>query len=165
MLHAGIGAASIRTFPAQRYAAGRGDPGALVNRLMEVSDFSEPYYREMALRVLDLAASAPPGPPRSSPELLGRLRKAALRMAYRARPEAGEIDDLAERDVAGGATPFPAFFGALGGSLDGAWAFEDPPACYLLLEGLALKAAAARVRPFFPHGLPPFPGRPHAPAR
>ena len=148
MLHAGIDAASIRTFPAQPYDGWRGDARALVNRLMEVSDFSEPYYREMALRVLDLATSAPPGPPRSSPDLLGRLRKAALRMAYRARPEAGEVDDLAERDVAGVANRYRAFFGALGGSLDGAWAFEDAAACYLLLEGLALKAEAAQLGRF-----------------
>ena len=129
MLHAGIDAASIRTFPAQGYDGWRGDVRALVNRLMEVSDFSEPYYREMALRVLDLATSAPPGPPRSSPDLLGRLRKTALRIAYRARPEAAEVDDLAERDVAGVANRYRALFGALGGSLDGPWAFEDPAAC------------------------------------
>ncbi|HEY2666989.1 MAG TPA: type IV secretion system DNA-binding domain-containing protein [Actinomycetota bacterium] len=149
MLQAGIDAASIRTFPAQPYDGWRGDARALVNRLMEVSDFGEPYYREMALRVLDLATSAPPGPPGSSTELLGRLRKPALRMAYRARPEAAEIDDLAERDVAGVANRYRAFFGALGGSLDGAWAFEDAAACYLLLEGLALKAEAARLGRFF----------------
>jgi hypothetical protein len=149
MLQAGIDAASIRTFPARPYDGWRGDARALVNRLMEVSDFGEPYYREMALRVLDLATSAPPGPPGSSTELLGRLRKPALRMAYRARPEAAEIDDLAERDVAGVANRYRAFFGALGGSLDGAWAFEDAAACYLLLEGLALKAEAARLGRFF----------------
>jgi hypothetical protein len=149
MLQAGIDAASIRTFPAQPYDGWRGDARALVNRLMEVSDFGEPYYREMALRVLDLATSAPPGPPGSSTELLGRLRKPALRMAYRARPEAAEIDDLAERDVAGVANRYRAFFGALGGSLDGAWVFEDAAACYLLLEGLALKAEAARLGRFF----------------
>ena len=131
MLHAGI------------------DARALVNRLMEVSDFSEPYYQAMALRVLDLATSAPPGPPGSSADLLARLRKPALRMAYRGRPEATEIDDLAERDVAGVANRYRAFFGALGGSLDGAWAFEDPAACYVLLEGLALKAEAARLGRFF----------------
>jgi hypothetical protein len=149
MLHAGIDAASIRTFPAQHYDAWRGDARALVNRLMEVSDFSEPYYQAMALRVLDLATSAPPGPPGSSADLLGRLRKPALRMAYRGRPEATEIDDLAERDVAGVANRYRAFFGALDGSLDGAWAFEDPAACYVLLEGLALKAEAARLGRFF----------------
>ena len=165
MLHAGIGAASIRTFPAQGYDAWRGDARALVNRLMEVSDFSEPYYREMALRVLDLATSAPPGPPRSSSDLLGRLRKAALRMAYRARPEAAEIDDLAERDVAGVANRYRAFFGALGGSLDGAWAFEDPVACYVLLEGLALKAEAARLGRFFLEDFAHYSGVRKEPAR
>jgi hypothetical protein len=149
MLHAGIDASAIQAFPAQAYDAWRGDARALVNRLMEVSDFSEPYYREMALRVLDLATSAPAGVPGSSADLLGRLRKQALRMAYRGRPEAAEIDDLAERDVAGVANRYRAFFGALGGSLDGTWAIEDVDACYLLLEGLALKAEAARLGRFF----------------
>jgi hypothetical protein len=165
MLHAGIDAASIRTFPAQPYDGWRGDARALVNRLMEVSDFSEPYYREMALRVLDLATSAPPGPPRSSPDLLGRLRKTALRMAYRARPEAVEVDDLPERDVAGVANRYRAFFGAVGGSLDGAWAFEDPAACYLLLEGLALKAEAARLGRFFLEDFAHYAGVRKEPAR
>jgi hypothetical protein len=149
MLHAGVDAQAIQAFPAQAYDAWRGDPRALVNRLLEVSDFSEPYYQAMALRVLDLAASAPPGPPRSSAELLARLRKPALRMAYRGLPQAAEIDDLADRDVAGVANRYRAFFGALGGSLDGAWAFEDVGACYILLEGLALKAEAARLGRFF----------------
>lgn len=149
MLHAGLDPAAIQAFPAQHYDAWRGDARALINRLMEISEFSEPYYKAMTLRVLDLAATAPPGAPRSSEELLGRLRKAALRMAYRGRPEAAEIDDLADRDVAGVANRYRAFFGALGGSLDGTWAFEDTAACYVLLEGLALKAEAARLGRFF----------------
>ena len=112
---------------------------------MEVSDFSEPYYREIALRVLDLAASAPPGPPRSSGELLSRLRKPALRLAYRGRPDAAEVDELVERDVAGVANRYRAFFGAVGGGLDGSFAFDDVDAAYLLLEGLALKEVFASL--------------------
>ncbi|HLI55736.1 MAG TPA: helicase HerA-like domain-containing protein, partial [Actinomycetota bacterium] len=57
---------AVRTFPAEPYDGWRGDTRALVNRLMEVTDYSEPYYREMALRVLGLAVGAPDGPPRSS---------------------------------------------------------------------------------------------------
>ncbi|HEX9313968.1 MAG TPA: hypothetical protein VGA71_00980, partial [Actinomycetota bacterium] len=118
MAAAGVAPGRIRAFPGHRYDAWRGDGRALVNRLMEVSDFSEPYYREIALRVLDLAASAPPGPPRSSGELLSRLRKPALRLAYRGRPDAAEVDELVERDVAGVANRYRAFFGAVGGGLD-----------------------------------------------
>src|SRR3989440_7624312 len=119
----------------------------------------------MALRVLHLAAAAPAGEPRSSEELLGRLRKQALRAAWRSRPEATEIDDLADRDVAGVANRYRAFFGALGGSLDGAWAFEDPAACYLLLEGLALKAEAARLGRFFLEDFAHYAGVRKEPAR
>lgn len=144
---AGVG--SVRSFPAEAYDGWRGDGRALTNRLMEVSDYSEPYYREMALRVLDLAVSAPGGAPRSSGELLPRLSKPALRAAYRQAGLAAEIEELAPRDVAGVANRYRAFFGAVGGSLDGSWAFEDADACYLLLEGLALKAEAARLGRFF----------------
>jgi hypothetical protein len=149
MAAAGVAPGRMRAFPGHRYDAWRGDGRALVNRLMEVSDFSEPYYREIALRVLDLAASAPPGPPRSSRELLSRLRKPALRLAYRGRPDAAEVDELVERDVAGVANRYRAFFGAVGGGLDGSFAFDDVDAAYLLLEGLALKEEAARLGRFF----------------
>lgn len=150
MLAAGVAAPGIRTFPRERYDGWRGGSRALVNRLMEISDYSEPYYREMALRVLDLAVSAPPGIPRSSGDFLGRLRKTTLSVAYRRSPQAAEIQELAERDVAGVANRYRAFFGAIGrASLDGTWAFDDAPAAYLLLEGLALKAEAARLGRFF----------------
>jgi hypothetical protein len=149
MLLAGLEPGEIRTFPRERYDAWRGDTRALTNRLMEVSDFSEPYYREMALHVLDLAVSAGAGPPESSQELLGRLRRPALRLAYRKLPQAAEVEDLTDRDVAGVANRYRAFFGALAASLDGTWAFEDTSACYLLLEGLALKGEAARLGRFF----------------
>ena len=150
MLAAGVAAGGIRTFPTEPYDGWRGDNRALVNRLMEVSDFSEPYYREMALRVLTLAVTAPAGPPRSAADLLGRLRKATLAVAYRRTPQAAEIQELADRDVAGVANRYRAFFGAIGTtSLDGSWAFDATPASYLLLEGLALKAEAARLGRFF----------------
>lgn len=152
MLHAGLAPGAIRTFPRERYDGWRGDARALINRLMEVTDYSEPYYREMALRVLDLAIAAPAGLPRSSADLLGRLTKAALRAAYRGLPQAGEIEDLAGRDVAGVANRYRAFFAAVGrdrGGLDGTWSFDDASACYVLLEGLALKAEAARLGRFF----------------
>ena len=152
MLDAGLAPDAIRTFPQERYDGWRGDTRALINRLMEVSDYSEPYYREMALRVLDLAIAGPEGLPASSGALLGRLSKTALRAAYRRLPQAPEIEELPDRDVAGVANRYRAFFGALGrdrGSLDGAWAFEDAGACYVLLEGLALKAEAARLGRFF----------------
>jgi hypothetical protein len=149
MHRAGLTPGRVHTFPAHAYDGWRGDRRALVNRLMEVTDFSEPYYREMALRVLDLAVSAPPGVPRSSVELLERLGKPALRAAYRRDPQGAEVEQLAPRDVAGVANRYRAFFGAVGASLDGRWAFEEAAACYVLLEGLALKAEAARLGRFF----------------
>lgn len=114
-----------------------------------LSGYSEPYYREMALRVLDLAVSAPPGLPGTSGELLSRLSKTVLRSSYRRLPQGPEIEELADRDVAGVANRYRAFFAAVGTALDGSWAFEDTQACYVLLEGLALKGEAARLGRFF----------------
>jgi len=149
MAAAGVPASRRRSFPQQPYDGWRGGTRALLNRLMEVTDYSEPYYREMALRVLHLAITAPGGVPASSGELLARLSKPALRAAYRRSPVGAEIEELADRDIAGVANRYRAFFASLGGGLDGGWAFEDTSACYLLLEGLALKAEAARLGRFF----------------
>ena len=78
-----------------------------------------------------------------------RSRTTPSPIAYRGRPQAAEIDELAERDVAGVANRYRAFFGAVGAGLDGSFAFDDVGAAYLLLEGLALKEEAARLGRFF----------------
>ena len=149
MAHAGVPAGALRRFPQEPYDGWRGGARALLNRLMEVTDYREPYYREMAIRVLHLALTAPGGVPASSSELLTRLSKAALRAAYRPTGQGSEIEELADRDVAGVANRYRAFFASLGGGLDGGWAFEDTRACYILLEGLALKSEAARLGRYF----------------
>jgi hypothetical protein len=131
-------------FPEQPYNGWVGDATTLLNRLMAVEEYSEPYYRAVAKTVLTLALKAPSGPPRTSEQLLRRLRLSALAELYQgeqsARTEA--LSSLREENVNGVQRRYFGFFDALGGKLDGGWSFDTVDAAYLLLEGLALKEEA-----------------------
>jgi hypothetical protein len=139
------GTQRLAMLPQRAYDGWRGDATALLNRLLSIVDFSEPFYRDLTKMVLSLAIDAPQGPPRASRELLNRLRLDALRELY-----AGHLD---ERDLAGPKSEhvaatynrYRAFFRALHGHLDGDWAWEDMDAAYLLLDGLALKDQAVSL--------------------
>jgi hypothetical protein len=139
------GVARVGQFPAQPLDGWRGDPIALLNRLLAVMDYTEPYYRDMTKMLLNLALEAPPAPPRSSAELLDRMGLARLRQCYAGRPEANEIDGIRAQDAAGAYNRYRAFFKALQGGLDGAWSFDDVEAGYILLDGLTLKDQAASL--------------------
>ena len=57
-------------FPAAAFNGWNGDGQALLNRLMEVVDHTEPYYEAVAQVVLSLALKAPTiGLPSSSQDL------------------------------------------------------------------------------------------------
>ncbi|NJO83687.1 MAG: hypothetical protein HC828_13370, partial [Blastochloris sp.] len=137
------GAGSVGRFPDRPIAGWRGDPVALLNRLLQVIDYSEAYYRDMTKLLLNLALEAPPEPPRSSAELLSRMQLATLRQMYTGRPEAAEIDGIRLQDAQGAYNRYRAFFKAIQGGLDGAWSFDDVDAGYILLDGLSLKDQAA----------------------
>jgi hypothetical protein len=139
------GAGQVGQFPAQALDGWRGDPIALLNRLLAVVDYSEPYYRDMTKMLLNLALDAPGGPPRSSVELLDRMQLARLRQIYAGRPEAHEIDGIRPQDAAGAYNRYRAFFKALQGGLDGTWSFDDVDAGYILLDGLTLKDQTASL--------------------
>lgn len=142
MLRAGV--AHVPVFPEQPYNGWVGDPTTLLNRLMAVEDYSEPYYRAVAKTILTLAVKAPGGPPRTSEQLLRRLRLSALAELYQgersARTEA--LTSLTEENANGVQRRYFGFFDALDGKLDGEWSFDAADAAYLLLEGLALKEEA-----------------------
>jgi len=125
----------------------RGDAHAVFNRLIQLVRYSEEgdgaYYRDVAKRLLWAVCSAPEGPPRSSTELLARLKPAELR---RLAPDA--VQDLGQREVAGVRLRYEAFFAALGGSVDGGFGFEDVRAAYLMLDGLSLKEEAGSLARF-----------------
>jgi hypothetical protein len=139
------GVTRLGQFPTQPLDGWRGNPIALLNRLLAVIDYSEPYYRDMTKMLLNLALEAPPAPPRASAELLDRMVLAQLRQAYAGRPEASEIDGIRAQDAAGAYNRYRAFFKALQGGLDGQWSFDDVDAGYILLDGLTLKDQAASL--------------------
>lgn len=121
----------VRVFPNDAYDGWRGDPIALLNRLMAIEDFSEPYYRSVTKLLLAEAVKHPIGPPRSASDLVDRLQ---------ARGPGKEAQGAVAR--------YRSFFEVLEGKLDGGWAFEDAAAAYFLLDGLALKEEAAGLGRF-----------------
>ncbi|MBP1468995.1 hypothetical protein EYB53_025020 [Candidatus Chloroploca sp. M-50] len=139
------GIAHVAHFPSTTYDGWRGDSTAILNRLLAVLDYTEPYYRDMTKLLLSLAVDAPPGPPRSSEELLARLRLEHLLTLYRGHPEAQELTGLRKEDAQAAANRYRSFFRALRGGLDGRWAFEDVAAGYLLLKGLELRDQTASL--------------------
>lgn len=139
----------VRVFPNQPFDAWRGDWRAIANRLLEVIAFAETgpaaYYRDIAKSALQLACNHPEGPPRSSGELLRRLDYERLLDAH--GPSEGVLS-LPRDKVGQVRLRYQAFFGQLGGALDGDWAWEDASASYLLLDSVALgedTAGAARL--------------------
>lgn len=134
-------------FPNHRFTGFRGDGYAIFNRLIELVRFSDEgdgaYYRDVAKRLLLLVCTAPAGPPRSSAELLERLKPAELR-----RLDPTVLDELGQREVAGVRLRYQAFFAALRGQLDGDVSFEDAESGYVMLDGLSLKEEAGSLARF-----------------
>jgi hypothetical protein len=81
--------ARVRTFPRERLDIWRGTPQEVVNRLVEVWDWSaeSSYWRESAMTALRLALGQPGPPCRSGAELVRRLDPAALERAWEHDPE------------------------------------------------------------------------------
>lgn len=142
------GARAVPLFPVRAYAGWQGDGRALLNRLLSVQTFSEPYYADVAALVLGLAINAPGGAPRSSSALIERLALDRLRELYRDRPEASMVERLRAEDVRGVFQRYAGFFNAVGHQLDGTWTLGDVDAAYFLLDGTALKHEAASVGRF-----------------
>src|SRR5258706_14528071 len=101
MAHAG--ARGVTIFPDLAYHGWNGDATAILNRLMAIEDYSEPYYRAIAKTVLALACHAPGGPPRSSVDLLDRLNVKTVGALYKGSddPRAQTLKTLTEVDFAG----------------------------------------------------------------
>ena len=129
MHRAGVG--QVRVFPEAAYDGWRGEPIAMLNRLMAIEDFSEPYYRSVAKLLLAEAVKHPVGPPRSAADLIDRLQTRGP-----------------GKEAQGAVARYRSFFEVLDRKLDGDWAFEDTAAAYLLLDGLALKEEAAGLGRF-----------------
>ena len=143
------GATRIGQFPQRPLRGWQGDTVALLNRLLAVVDYTEPYYRDLTKMLLHLTLEAPGGPARSSEELLETMILSRLRQRYGDRPEVEEIDGLKPKDAMAAYNRYRAFFKALGSGLDGgvddaaAWSFDSVDAGYILLDGLSLKDQTA----------------------
>jgi Bacterial protein of unknown function (DUF853) len=131
---------AARVFPNEPIDAWRGRPHEIHGRLMEIIDYASEgpaaWYRDVAKNVLRLVCEHPDGPPLRSGALLERIDLAALRAAHR---ESGSLSVLTAEQVKQVRLRYEAFFGQTRGALDGAWAWEDTGAAYLLLDSLALR--------------------------
>jgi hypothetical protein len=155
MLAAGLNQEDIRVFPYATYNAWKGDGAAIFNKLIgilrtptTVSAGAE-YYRDLLKLLLDLAIKARPEPPRSSQQLLSRMRLSTLEALYNGKPEAADVEDMSKEAATGSRSRYRAFFGALNGKLDGHWSFEDAKASYILLEGLGMREEAMSLGRFY----------------
>ena len=125
----------------------RGDPEAIINRLLATQAFTEPYYEGIARTVLRHAVGD--RPPRSFSELVARLDKRALQRAARDDAEALEaIRALPDKDVAGVRARYEGIAWAVGTTLDGTWSYEDTRAAYVPVGRPENRHQAAEVGAF-----------------
>jgi hypothetical protein len=119
--------ARVRLFPQEPLDIWRGTPAAMVNRLVNVWDWSpeSAYYREVATVALRLAVGQPGPLCRSTAELLARLDPAALARAWSGRTaETNLVRGLKDR-LADVQLRVANLIAALGPAFDGAWSYED----------------------------------------
>ena len=125
----------------------RGDPEAIVNRLLATQVFTESYYEGIARTVLRHAVGD--RPPRSFHELVARLDKRSLQRAARDDTDALEtLRALPDKDVAGVRARYEGIAWAVGDTLDGAWSYEDCRAAYVPVGRPENRHQAAEVGAF-----------------
>jgi class 3 adenylate cyclase/tetratricopeptide (TPR) repeat protein len=125
----------------------RGDPEAIINRLLATQAFTEPYYEGVARTVLRVAVGNQP--PRTFAELVGRLDKRTLQRTGRDDPAVVEaIRSLPDKDVAGARARYDGIAWAVGTTLDGTWSYEDTRAAYVPVGRPENRHQAAEVGAF-----------------
>jgi hypothetical protein len=123
--------ARVRLFPQERLDIWRGSPQEVVNRLVEVWDWSaeSSYWRESAMTALRLALGQPGPPCRSGAELVRRLDPAALERAWEHDPEilalVRSMSKGKNNELAGVHIRVGNLVAALAGALDGEHSWED----------------------------------------
>lgn len=138
----------IKMFPREPFCGWDASTSELHNRLMEVLDYSEPFYEDIANALVDFALNVPGGPPRNSSEFLGRLELYILRKLYAGTIEGAQLRRFSYEQIHGTFLRYRAFFGVIKTLLDGMWSFDDVDAAYLLLDGLGLKHQTASLGRF-----------------
>jgi hypothetical protein len=147
-------AAIVGYWPAQPLDLWRGDGMAIANRLLAVEDWAAEgggvYYRRMATLAIQLACTAPSGPPRSSGDFLRRLDPRKLQQLWRGDQTAQQdLEQLAADPtvMAGLRGRYSAFFRSLAGKADGCWGLEDVDLAVLTIPTIASRTDAdAAVR-------------------
>lgn len=140
MLDAGVNEQRLGVFPAEPFdgwrTSGSVDDGfaQLLNRLLGVVQFSEPYYEDATRSFIAQALVLEGSLPESSEEFLERLDRLTKESAVEQR-----------REAMGVLLRYRAFFDSFRGKLDGTWSFEDKRAAYVLLEGLAQPKEAGKL--------------------
>jgi hypothetical protein len=146
--------AVVGFWPAQPLDLWRGDGMAIANRLLAVEDWAAEgggvYYRRMATLAIQLACTAPSGPPRSSGDFLRRLDLRKLQQLWRGDQTAQQdLEQLAADPtvIAGVRGRYSAFFRSLAGKADGCWGLEDVDLAVLTIPTIASRTDAdAAVR-------------------
>lgn len=140
MIDAGVDEQHLGVFPGEPFdgwrTSGSLDDGfaQLLNRLLGVVQFSEPYYEDATRSFIAQALMLEGSLPGSSGELLERLERLI---------NASPVEQ--RREAMGVLLRYRAFFDSFRGKLDGSWSFEDKRAAYLLLEGLAQPKEAGKL--------------------
>jgi hypothetical protein len=156
------GAGDVRTWPADPLSLWTLPPGQLVTTLLDLiehGDGAAAYYQDMMRAVVSLAVGAPPGPPASAAEFLGRLRVKWLSGAYQAAGDAAAASAAvnATRVMPDVEARLRALLDRLGPGLDGkrrdgksldkAMTLAEGDAWYCVLEGTAApEVAEAQAR-------------------
>jgi hypothetical protein len=119
--------ARVRLFPQERLDIWRGEPHAIVNRLLQVWDWSleSQWYAEVAVTALRLALGQRGEPCRSGEELVARLDPHALTRAWEHDPLVLGLVRNMTGDLPGVQVRVGNLMAALGGALDGSASWED----------------------------------------
>jgi hypothetical protein len=119
--------ARVRLFPQEPLDIWRGTPQQVVNRLVEVWDWTpeSAYYREVATVALRLALGQPGPPCTSTDQLVARLDHGTLTRVWKGRrAEASLVEGLKDK-LADVQLRVANLVAALGPAFDGAWSHED----------------------------------------
>jgi hypothetical protein len=146
--------AIVGYWPTQPLDCWRGDGMAIANRLLAVEDWAAEgggvYYRRMATLAIQLACTAPTGPPRNSGDFLRRLDLRKLQQLWRGDETArADLEQLAADPtvMAGVRGRYSAFFRSLQGKADGRWGLDDIDLAVLTIPTIASRQDAdAAVR-------------------
>ena len=138
-------------WPAQPLDMWRGTPTEIANRLLQVQDFTEPYYKAVAETAVRLAVLAPDidgrGPVTDSASFMHRLDADFLKRAYehtRRGQERDRADRATPRASAACGSAMPGFSRLLA-ALDHGFSFEDVDLAVLSVPTLAQQSDAMAV--------------------